>query len=139
MPYIVKKNKPILVFIPFNQYPDVKFNYFKVTEAEFREIREKHGKLVYNQGSKVPDFVVTDEEGFKQVIFDKIIHSWEGFVDGETGLPITKDQKELIYSVLTETPWMMNALINRALGLTGEADLENFLVQKKAEDAGKNS
>lgn len=138
MPYVIQKPNATLTFYPFpNHAPDVKIFYHKLNEQEFKEIREKHGKLIFVQGSKTPEFVVTNEEGFKNVMLDKIIVGWEGFVTPE-GEVVGKDKVELVYQALSDSPWIMQQLIKRAMGLSEEADIENSLVQKKVEEASKN-
>lgn len=139
MPYVIQKPNAVLTFLPFpNHAPDVKIFYHKLNEQEFKEIREKHGKLIFSPGNKVPEFVVTDEEGFKNVMLDKIIVGWEGFIDTE-GNVIGKDKVDAVYKALSDSPWIMQQLIKRAMGLSEEADIENALVQKRMEEASKNS
>ena len=116
--------------------PETILFYRRLAEREVNEIREKYGQQVYNKKTHQNDFEITDEKGFKHAMLSALLVDWAGFyADGTPPkkIPFTKASEH--YDVFPS--WMLNELINRALGISEDADIENLLVQKELEEASK--
>lgn len=136
---LILASKKQFVYTPLpKESPETKLYYRRLTEREVNEIREKYGQQIFNKKTKQNEFEVTDDAGFKAAMLSAILVGWEGFYED------VEPPKKILFKNAAQhydefPPWIMNELINRALGASEEADVENLLVQREVDDASKKS